>query len=171
MRIGRDIYLLILKPGSLLINKWAEHPFNKFMKVKEIALEHDYRCVNLHTTATGEPRLFVGLRRSFMSVDIDGGSSIDLPLDDSVTSATGAPVATVNLDRGNVMLCFEEFGYPIKPNGDPLGKPIKWRTKITGACTDFLSFFFPLVNRTNLFFPFSEPWGGLDGDHLPRQLC
>ena len=38
MKLGREIYLLILKPGTLLIQKWAEHPFNKFMKVRVSSL-------------------------------------------------------------------------------------------------------------------------------------
>lgn len=97
-------------------------------------MDNDLRCVNLHALPSGEPRLFAGFRRNFMSIDIDGGISTDIPIDESITKTAGAPVATVNLDKGNILLCFEDYGYPVKPNGDPAGRPLKWRTKITGAC-------------------------------------
>lgn len=75
-------------------------------------------------------------------MDIDGAMATELIVDESILEIKGIPIASISLDKCNVMLCFEEYGYPVKPNGDPAGKPIKWRTKIHGARNRSSFFFF-----------------------------
>ena len=89
--------------------------------------------MNLHAVPNGEPRLYVGFRSSFQVIDIDGATAVEIPVDQTILDIKGTPVATVEMERGAVMLCFEDYGYPTKSNGDPWGKPVKWRTRILGA--------------------------------------
>jgi len=135
-KIGREIYLLIAKQSAILITKWAEHPFSKFMKVREITLEGEFLSMGLHpqsSKAGEQPRLYVSNKQGFQVIDLDGGTSTDVMVDQSIQAQKGAPINSLALQQGNVLLCFEEYGYPVKPNGDPAGKPIKWRSPITAS--------------------------------------
>lgn len=157
VKLGRQIYLLIAKPGAILITKWAAHPFNRFMEVKEIPLEQEYVSMNLHEMPEGEPVLFLGVKKGFQIIELDGGTSIDVIIDDSLIPDKGTTVGTVAVDKG-VLLCFSEFAFPVTVTGQPIGSPFKWRNAINTVCRNSIDSLPPLCRRVShlrfsLFFP------------------
>jgi len=147
-RIGRAIYLLVCKSTSILVTKWAEHPFNKFMNVRELVIEGGFVSVGLHECASSEPRIIVGSGNGFLYFDPETEILNPYNLDHFGNVQKGKPIASLSLQGGNVLLCFEEIGLPITSTGEQALRAFQWRAPITHAislgdtslvtlCTDF----------------------------------
>lgn len=128
--MGHEIYVLISKPGAIVVMKWAWHPFNKFMQVKELAIDYEYRSMNLHEQPDGEVKLVLGVKNGFQMVELDGGVATDLIVDEVGVGEKGLSVGSVSLENGGILLCFEDCGFPVTHTGEPAGKIVKWRGKI-----------------------------------------
>ena len=103
-------------------------------ELQEITVEYEYVSMNLHENAEGEVRLHLGVKNGFQVIELDGGSASDIIVDESFILEKGLPVGTVSLEKGGVLLCFEEYGFPIHPTGEPAGKAVKWRARIQLVC-------------------------------------
>ena len=133
------------------MNKWAEHPFNRFMEVKEVTVDRDYSSMNLHQTPEGQTLLFVGTKKGFVSYELDGETSecTSVVIDDSSVSDKGFIVGSVSVEKG-VLICYTEYAFPVTVTGQPNGAPLKWRNPINTVSKYhtplYLPCLFPLLN-------------------------
>ncbi|KAI8927096.1 hypothetical protein BC831DRAFT_399103 [Entophlyctis helioformis] len=64
-RTRTSIYLCVALPRCITIMKWAPHPFNKFMKIKDIAVDFKPTTLDICETKSNEVRLFVNSPTGF----------------------------------------------------------------------------------------------------------
>jgi hypothetical protein len=69
-RLNDSIYLLVISQKTVLITRWAAHPFLRFMKVKEVTLTRPSTGVGLHETIDGDLFLFVGYGDGFHVIEV-----------------------------------------------------------------------------------------------------
>lgn len=132
-RIQSDVYLCAATPRSILIMKYAPHPFNKFMKFKEILV--DFKVTSLDLIEYGNDlRLYAGSPGRFKVVDLNSLTAEDLVIPGFADDKLGNPVRCVTMNDVNA-ICYSNIGV-INNKGIPGGKENKtltWRYSLQFA--------------------------------------
>ncbi|RKP21189.1 hypothetical protein ROZALSC1DRAFT_11709 [Rozella allomycis CSF55] len=79
-KLKDSVYLCIVMPSSVLIMKWAPHPFNRFMKLKEISV--DVSSINMiqviETNSKDDVKVFIGYENGLKMIDLQSATSEDI---------------------------------------------------------------------------------------------
>ncbi|TPX67349.1 hypothetical protein SpCBS45565_g03850 [Spizellomyces sp. 'palustris'] len=130
-RIGPSIYLCVATPKSLLVLKWAPHPFNKFMKLKEIMVDFKVTSLDITESPTGELRLYAGTATRFKVVDLQTVTVEEIVVPGVPEDKLGPPVRGV-LYSQLFVLCYEHMGIMTKLHLNMKeNRTLTWRNSLT----------------------------------------
>ncbi|KAI8913571.1 citron-like protein [Gorgonomyces haynaldii] len=132
VRTKQSLFLCISMPKTVTIMKWAPHPFNKFMKLKDIHVDFKPTLMNMAESDTGEVRLFMDTHGGIRMYDFQNATIEDLQAPSLTQEQLGKPVQSVTLGE-YVVHCFENSGL-VQPLGFQDKKTIlTWRHPMTFA--------------------------------------
>ncbi|KAJ1566316.1 hypothetical protein HK405_010290, partial [Cladochytrium tenue] len=122
-------YLSIAMPASILVLRWAPHPLDRFMRVKDVPLTEMPRCVDILEYSSESADIVIGLETDFLSIDLQTSSTVRLQKASPEDIRLGAPKKSVSFEK-RMILCYEHAGVVV-PSGE--SKPITWRNPLTFA--------------------------------------
>ncbi|KAL2918803.1 hypothetical protein HK105_201637 [Polyrhizophydium stewartii] len=101
-RTRTSVYLCVSMPRSVIVMKWAPHPFNKFMKLKEIPIDFRPTIMDICESRTGDILLYVNTATSFRICDFQNVTIEDVQTQGLALEQLGAPVKGVLLGESFV---------------------------------------------------------------------
>ncbi|KAI8593344.1 kinase-like domain-containing protein [Geranomyces variabilis] len=132
-KIKTSIYLCVATPKSLLVLKWAPHPLNRFMKLKEIMVDFRVTSLDITESPTGELRLYAGTATRFKVVDLQTVTVEEIVVPGVSEDKLGQPVRGV-LYEGLFVLCYEHMGIMTKLHLNMKeNRTLTWRSPLTFA--------------------------------------
>ncbi|KAJ3039783.1 hypothetical protein HDV00_011910 [Rhizophlyctis rosea] len=131
-RSGTSTYLCVAMTKSILVMKWAPHPFNKFMKMKEVPIDTKIRCMDIFEARNGDLRLYVGTPTGFRVVNMQGSASDEVTFPGMSEEKLGLPVRGVPF-QDRFVLCYENMGIVTRETSGKEGKTLTWRNPLTFA--------------------------------------
>ncbi|KAH6575531.1 hypothetical protein BASA50_002962 [Batrachochytrium salamandrivorans] len=96
-RTRTSVYLCVSMPRSVIVMKWAPHPFNKFMKLKEIQMESKPKLMDICESKSGDVRLYVDAANSFRVYDFQNVTIEEVTVHGVTSEQLGSPVRGVLL--------------------------------------------------------------------------
>ncbi|KAJ3343384.1 hypothetical protein HDU93_008749 [Gonapodya sp. JEL0774] len=127
-KIRESAYLCVAMPNSIIVQKWAPQPFNKFMRLK-------IGSMDVVENSRGELRLYVGNEQGFKVLDIQTVTTDEVHIPGFEEKVLGKPVQGVLIFSCDLfVLCFTQMGVITKtdqPNTDH--RTLTWRNPLTFA--------------------------------------
>ncbi|KAJ3293461.1 hypothetical protein HK104_004432 [Borealophlyctis nickersoniae] len=105
-----SVYLCVAMPRSIIVLKWAPHPFNKFMKVKEVSTEFKVNSMDITESGNGDLRLYVGMPLGFKMINLQAVTAEDVSFPELSEQKLGLPVRGI-LFNESFILCYESSDY------------------------------------------------------------
>ncbi|KAJ3083932.1 hypothetical protein HK102_000828 [Quaeritorhiza haematococci] len=128
-----SVYLCVAMPKSILISKWAPHPFNRFMKVKEVSIDTRISSMDLIEYNQTDLRLYVGTPLRFKVLDIQTATSEDIFIPGVPEDKLGRPIRGM-VFNDSFIICYQHMGiitYIEASSKD--SKTLTWRNPLTFA--------------------------------------
>ncbi|KAJ3108222.1 Dynein assembly factor with WDR repeat domains 1 [Phlyctochytrium planicorne] len=101
-------YLCVALPETILILKWAQHPYSRFMKEKTILCDFIPKSVDMHDSGNGNHRIWAGGMTDFSIFDAQKNTWEKYERLKSQDFRYGAPVRMVSFANSYV-LCYESI--------------------------------------------------------------
>jgi len=105
-RLNDSIFLSIYKPKSVLLMRWAPHPFNTFKKVKDITFDRPYVDSAIHEDDNGEIKLVIAYQAYFEIYDVESGVGQSVRIESDVQGSS-MPRAILPLSKNRYIMCFD----------------------------------------------------------------
>jgi hypothetical protein len=98
--------MCVALPKLVSVMKWAPHPFDKFMKLKDIPVENKPNMMSIVESLTGDIRLYLDTPQGFRMYDFQSGFVEDVAVNGLKAEELGAPVKAIMLEN-TFALCYE----------------------------------------------------------------
>ncbi|KAJ3324983.1 hypothetical protein HDV06_005572 [Boothiomyces sp. JEL0866] len=140
-KVTDSCYLCVCMDKTVVVMKWAPHPFNRFMKVKEIPFETCPTVMEVLELKTGEVKLITDDAHGFRVYEFHGSTIEQISPPNTTPEFHGPAVKAVVLAE-KVAFCFKNIGMiqNIDPS-NPTKSLLTWRNPLTFATklgTDYL---------------------------------
>ncbi|RKO86227.1 citron-like protein [Blyttiomyces helicus] len=139
-RTRASMYLCVAMSKSIMVLKWAPHPFNKFMKLKEIPIDQKIGCMDIAESSSGELRLYAGTQTSFRAIDLGSLAVEEVAFTGMGMDRLGVCVKGIMFEDSFV-ICYQNIGVITHADGGRENKTLTWRNPLNFAAklgTDFL---------------------------------
>ncbi|KAJ3057492.1 hypothetical protein HK097_004013 [Rhizophlyctis rosea] len=129
-RSSTSTYLCVAMAKSILVMRWAPHPFNKFMKVKEVPMDIKIRSMDIFEARNGDLRLCIGTPNGFRLMNMQGSVAEEVVHPNLGMEKLGLPVRGVPFaDR--FVLCYENMGIVTHETNGKENRNLTWRNPLT----------------------------------------
>ncbi|EGF78948.1 expressed protein [Batrachochytrium dendrobatidis JAM81] len=140
-RTRTSVYLCVSMPRSVMVMKWAPHPFNKFMKLKEIPMDIKPKIMDICESKSGEVQLYVDAGASLRVYDFQNVTVEEVTAHGVTADQLGSPVRGVLLNDV-FAVCYTNMAllHSLESSKDTYAT-LTWRNPLTFAARlsdDFL---------------------------------
>ncbi|TPX36540.1 hypothetical protein SmJEL517_g01390 [Synchytrium microbalum] len=136
-KMNNSVYLCVAMPKSILVMKWAAHPLNRFMKLKDVPQEGKISSMNVVENSATDVKLYTGVGTKFRMVDLQTTIIEDVVVPNTSEERLGNSVAGIPFTDSYVM-CYQNMGVISHQDEH---KILTWRNPLTFAAKlghDFL---------------------------------
>ncbi|KAL7750289.1 hypothetical protein RI367_004462 [Sorochytrium milnesiophthora] len=140
-RSGHDIFLAVAIQDTLLVMKWAPQPYEKFMKVRQIALDAPIRGMDIaHNSNSGVIQLYITHDSMFKMVNVHDETIEDVSMAPADRDKCGRPVKMISIGPNAYIMCYQNLGVMV--TDEDKSKRMVWRNPVVFADnlgTDFFA--------------------------------
>ncbi|KAI8897486.1 CNH domain-containing protein [Globomyces pollinis-pini] len=127
-QLPNSVYISICMDKSVMIMKYAPHPYNRFMKVKDFPVDSQPTMMEIIETSMGDIKLLVDFQYGFKLFDFHTSTVEVVSPPNTTPEMLGIPVKGIRIGDLYAM-CYRKMGY-IQPSHKPL---LNWRYPLTFA--------------------------------------
>ncbi|KAJ3312761.1 hypothetical protein HDV04_002725 [Boothiomyces sp. JEL0838] len=132
-KVTDSCYLCVCMEKSVVVMKWAQHPFNRFMKVKEIPFETCPTVMEVLELKSGEVKLITDDAHGFRVYEFQG-STIEQIVPPNTTPDFHGPAVKAVVLADKVAFCFKNIGMIQSiDSSNPTKSLLTWRNPLTFA--------------------------------------
>ncbi|OAJ42089.1 hypothetical protein BDEG_25591 [Batrachochytrium dendrobatidis JEL423] len=137
-RTRTSVYLCVSMPRSVMVMKWAPHPFNKFMKLKEIPMDIKPKIMDICESKSGEVQLYVDAGASLRVYDFQNVTVEEVTAHGVTADQLGSPVRGVLLNDV-FAVCYTNMAllHSLESSKDTYAT-LTWRNPLTFAGKPFI---------------------------------
>ncbi|KAJ3123796.1 Mitogen-activated protein kinase kinase kinase kinase 3 [Nowakowskiella sp. JEL0407] len=128
-----SVYLCVIMPKVVQITKWAPHPFNRFMKFKDIPVDYLVKSIDVVELSPENVKIYLATNTRFKCYDSQKSTIEEITPPGVEDDKVGMPLRCV-LFNERLVVCYEKIGLVTDFEGEANDtKQFRWRNSLSFA--------------------------------------